>query len=114
MRRLLTVLLLLPVLLTAACETTKNLPRADVVSFDRGVFSLGYADLTGPAKLRCEKDPNTPACIKFLLLDAQVRQAIIDAPKQAAAAAAASSSGGVDFSQAFSLLMSLAPLLAGS
>jgi hypothetical protein len=108
------LLLLLLIVATGCASASATGPRADTISFDRGAFSLGYADFTAALRIRCEKNPLTEACVKFGVLDAQVRQAIIDAPKVAAAQAAAQGSGGQDFSQIFSLLMSLAPLLAGS
>ena len=117
MRRSLIVLLLLPLLLVA-CETGKNLPRADVVSFDRGTFSLFYADFTAPTRIKCEKDKLekkdvTPACASYEIIDATVRQAIIDAPKKAAAEAAAAGAN-FDLSSLGPLLLKLAPLAAAA
>jgi hypothetical protein len=84
-------------------------PRVDQVTFDRGAFALAYADLVNPMRAACKTTPDTADCVKLTLLDQQVRQAIIDAPKAAAAATPA----GLDMSTLLPLIMKLAPLAAG-
>ena len=92
-------------LLLAGCATGA---RVDQVSFDRGAFALAYADLVTPMRLKCAASPAapTPACAQLALLDQQVRQAIIDAPKAAAAQPD-------PLSALLPLLLKLAPLAAG-
>jgi len=90
-------------LLVAGCATTA---RVDQVAFDRGAFALAYSDLVIPMRLKCAASTQapTPACAQLSVLDQQVRQAIIDAPKAAAPD---------PLSALLPLLMKLAPLAAG-
>ena len=92
-------------LLLAGCATGA---RVDQVAFDRGAFALAYADLVTPMRLKCAASPlaPTPACAQLQVLDQQVRQAIIEAPKAAAAQPD-------PLSALLPLLLKLAPLAAG-
>ena len=92
-------------LLLAGCATAA---KVDQVSFDRGAFALAYADLVTPMRLKCAASTlaPTPACAQLQVLDQQVRQAIIDAPKAAAAQPD-------PLSALLPLLLKLAPLAAG-
>lgn len=111
--------IVLIVLITAiglsACATTAPVapPRADQVSFDRGAFALAYAGLVNPMLAKCAKTAGvlqTPACVELISLDAQVRQAILDAPKIAASLPPTTSN---PLDQLMPLILKLAPLLAG-
>src|SRR5438552_5994000 len=89
----------------AGCATRA---KVDQVSFDRGAFALAYADLVTPMRLKCAASTlaPTPACAQLQVLDQQVRQAIIDAPRAAAAQPD-------PLSALLPLLLQLAPLAAG-
>src|SRR5882724_1592441 len=104
-------LVILLALILAGCTTLGGAPppKVDQVSFDRGGFALAYADLINPLRAACKATPDTADCVKLGLLDAQVRQAIMDAPKAAAAAAPAPP----DLSTLLPLIMKLAPLAGG-
>lgn len=91
------------VMIFGGCASAKG----DQIAFDRGAFALAYGDFTAALRIKCEKTPEAPACAKFELLDTQVRQAIVDAPK-----VASEQKGSPDFSQLFGLMMKLAPLAA--
>ena len=95
-------------LLLTGCATG---PRADLVMFDRGSFALSYADYVSPSLAKCAhlkataSQTSRDSCEKLHALDAQIRQAIIDAPKAAAAQQS-------PFDQLMPLIIKLAPLIA--
>lgn len=91
-------------LAVAGCAGTTPAPRVDQVSFDRGAFALGYADMTSALRIKCEKNPQTVECAKFNTLDAQMRKAITEPP------AAPLPPAADPFSQLLPLIMKLAPL----
>lgn len=100
--------LILVVLLGMGCATAA---KTDKVSFDRGSFALSYASFVAPMLSRCaaSKAAPTPECAQLTLLDQQVRQAIIDAPKMAAN----DPMSGLDLNSLLPIIMKLAPLAAG-
>ena len=55
--------------LTGCAGLTGSAPPVDRVSFDRGAFALGYADLIGPLLKACGTTPGTPDCAKLALLE---------------------------------------------
>lgn len=106
----LVVLALLVYALTGCGTIAQPGPRVDNVCFDRGAFSLGLADALAPALAKCEKTAGpsqTPACVKLETANQQARQAIIDAPKNAARDAPPAPS---PFDALWPVLMKLAPL----
>src|SRR5258707_15802284 len=105
--RVILSILLLSSLLSGCAGTAKG----DKVSFDRGSFALGYASLISPLLAKCaeSKLAPTPECAQLALVDQQVRQAIIDAPK----AAATDPMSGLDMNAHLHLVIKLATLAAG-
>lgn len=99
-------LILLALTLTG-CATTATAPRTDTVSFDRAAFAFTYADWSARLKADCAKAPQDVICNKLDIMDAQIRQAVIDAPKNAVAPPAD------PLSTLLPLLMKLAPLAGG-
>jgi hypothetical protein len=94
------------VLLLGGCAGLGGAPsNSDKIMFDRGAFALGYADMTAPARIKCEKNPTTAACVKFTTLDDQMRSAITAPPPVATPQTD-------PFTQLLPVIMKLAPLLA--